>query len=116
MKTKEPNKKDVRKIPSLFRATEKDERPNTYYGFLVSDDGFNFVCFATVCGEGSHFKERTLSKRDFSFSKLDKNDFELHARVAVSTMEKGASDKKMDYEAADFHLAYAKQKLQKILS
>ncbi len=107
--------KDQRKIPQLFRAVERDSSPKVYFGYLISDDGFNFVCFASHDGDDSHFKERVLEKKEFNFSKINKEEFWANVRGSVSKMLRNAEDLKLDYEAAVYNHSYASDKLKEIM-
>ena len=115
MKKQPPLKQDKRKIPQLFRAVEKDSDPEVFYGSLISDDGMNFVCYAMHTGEGSIFKERVLDKHKYTFGKIDADDFGLHVRRVIFRMEKEASDKKLEFEAAVHTSEFAHKKLIEIL-
>lgn len=113
-KVKTP-KKDIRKIPELFRAVEKDDRPVVYYGHLISDDGFNFVSFSCFDGSDSHLKERILQKSNFSFSKLNPMDFELQAKRAMCKMHEELQNKKFEFEAAQFQVESTENRLSDFL-
>lgn len=58
-------KPDRRKIPKLFRAVEKTSRPTIFHGYLVGDDGFNFISYSVHDGDESIFKERVRAKNGF---------------------------------------------------
>lgn len=108
-------KKDVRKITEYFRAVEKDTDPTTFYGHLISDDGFNVVCFSSHDKESSHLKERVLEKREHNFTKINIMEFEYHARKAIFTMKEDSSDKKFLFEAAQHNCDFAEQKLYELV-
>lgn len=113
---KEKLKPDLRKIPLLFRAVEKDDNyPKVYFGFLISDDNYKFVSYSAHNKEGSHFIERVLQKNEFSFSKITADEFELNCRIAVSTMKNESFDKQLEFESSDFKAKFADKKLTEIL-
>ncbi len=105
---------DKRKIPKMFRAVEKGKDPTRWFGVLVSDDGFNFICFAAHDGDASHFKERCLRKSEFNFELISKEDFSLHARKGIHNMKKEMFDKRLDFEAAEHKAEYAETKFQEL--
>lgn len=116
MKQKEKKKPDLRKIPQLFRAVEKGTyNPRSYYGFFISDDYYNFVSYSSHDKEGSHFKERVLEKREFSFSKISADEIELNCKIAIHNMKKEMTDKLLDYEAAQHNANFAEKKLNEML-
>lgn len=110
-----PPRPDKRKISKMFRAVERDDRPKTYYGLLVSDDYFRVVCFAAHDGDQSHFKERVLLKREYSFTEITKSDLEMHVRRSLYTMDKDKTDKQMEFEAAEANSAYAREKFKEMI-
>jgi hypothetical protein len=110
-----PKRADRRKIPELFRAVEKDDRPTVYYGQLISDDWFNFVSFSCHDGDESHLKERVLEKSKFNFSKIDKTDFDLHARRCLHRMKREAEDHRLELDAAEHKHKYATERFQEIV-
>lgn len=114
-KTKATQKKDQRKIPDLFRAVWREDKGSTYFGHLISDNGDNLVCFASHDGEESIFKERVLKKSEFSFSKIDTDDFALWTRRALRKMSNDVSEAKMCFEATDHDFSYAQMKFKQIV-
>lgn len=114
-KGKETSRPDRRKIPQLFRAVERDERPTVYFGILISDDLFNFVSFSCHVDDGSHLRERVLRKSEFVFSRADRAEFELHARSAIQRMKRETEDKKLELEAASYKQEYAEAKFSEVL-
>lgn len=114
-RTKEPvKKKDQRKVPQLFRAVMHGDHPVTYYCELISDNGFNVVCFGAHDGEESVVKERTLEKHDFDFSKIEVQDFSLHARIALHRMKRQTEDHRFNLEAAEANQEYAENLIKRI--
>lgn len=105
---------DRRKIPEIFRAVERDDRPVTYYGVLISDDGFNFVCFGTHDGPEAHLKERVLSKGKFNFSRASWEDFQLPATIALSRMKREVKDRELELDAASHRAEFARAKLDEL--
>lgn len=109
-----PPRIDKRKIPELFRAVEKDDRPRAYYGELISDDGRNFVSISCRDDDESHLKERILSKSDFIFTRIDKTVYERFARPCVARMKREAEDHKLNYEAAIYNAQHAEELMKAI--
>lgn len=115
MKKIEVKKKDTRVIPKLFRAIERYDNPLVVYGFLISDDGFNFTSFSSKDTDDSQFKERILKKSDFSFSSLDKESFSVQANIAIFRMAKDVEEKGLEFGAAQAKHQEAVRKLEEIL-
>lgn len=85
------------------------------YGFLISDDGFNFASLSSNDTNDSHFKERILKKSDFSFSSLDKESFNVQSNIAILRMAKEGEEKGFEFEAAQANHQEAVRKLEEIL-
>lgn len=102
-------------IPKLFRAVEKDTRPIIYYGYLIADDGLNFISYSCSDQIESHFRERDLLKEKFNFFTLCKEDLEIQARRALCKMREELQNKIFEMEAAQFQFDRSNDILGEIL-
>jgi hypothetical protein len=102
-----------KKIPHFFRAVSKDPKNDiVYWGHLVIEESNRIICFAVHDGENSHFKERNLLKKDYTFSEIDYCDYIIQVSRGIFNMNNENLEKKFTYEASQAELDYANSKIE----